>query len=313
MNKDIKRFCSKDKIYSTYERTRNFKKIFGITKKAKVGGLEPGGKKDKIDPLLEVIKTFIPENEYGKIQVRKSLKKLGLEAKSNIEPDYFIESLGLVFEFDGPNHYTDSFKIMRDERKYKGLEHIKKNGEIFRIRIIRIPYYLQLTKDVAKFIFRDLVSHFSKVLKNLPSKGFYTDEKYQIALSKTYKNIFTGKPAKSENEVLSCGLHSSERVPSEFTEKAIEKLLSDFSFTQTHEDTIIRAPKSIEHQYMWSLKYFIDDIMTYEDTKENERLVLPTWHHEFMERYNYNIENKNKNLLKCIFTRDWNSVTRTKQ
>ena len=64
---------------------------------------------------------------------------------------------------------------------------------------------------------------------------------------------------------------------------------------------------------MWSLKYFIDDIMTYEDNKENERLVLPTWHNEFMERYNYNIENKNKNLLKCIFTRDWNSVARTKQ
>ena len=34
---------------------------------------------------------------------------------------------------------------------------------------------------------------------------------------------------------------------------------------------------------MWNLKYFIDDIMTYGDTKENERLVLPTWHHEFME------------------------------
>ena len=161
-------------------------------------------------------------------------------------------------------------------------------------------------------MFRDLISHFSKVLKNLPSKGFYTDEKYQIALSKTYKNIFTGKPATSENEVLSCGLHGSLKVPSEFTEKAIEKILSDFSFARTHEGETIKAPKSIEHQYMWSLKYFINDIMTYSDSKENERLVLPTWHKKFMERYNYNIENKDENLLKCIFTRDWNSVIRTK-
>ena len=46
--------------------------------------------------------------------------------------------------------------------------------------------------------------------------------------------------------------------------------------------------------------------------KENERLVLPTWHKEFMERYNYNIENKDENLLKCIFMRDWSSVIRTK-
>jgi hypothetical protein len=53
--------------------------------------------------------------------------------------------------------------------------------------------------------------------------------------------------------------------------------------------------------------------MTYDDSKENERLVLPTWHKEFMERYNHNIENKDENLLKCIFTRDWNSVTRTKK
>ena len=49
MNKDIKRFLSIDKIYSTYENTKNFKKIFGVTRKAKVGGLEPGKKKDKID------------------------------------------------------------------------------------------------------------------------------------------------------------------------------------------------------------------------------------------------------------------------
>jgi len=31
-----------------------------------------------------------------------------------------------------------------------------------------------------------------------------------------------------------------------------------------------------------------------------------------MERYNYNIENKDENLLKCIFMRDWSSVIRTK-
>ena len=69
----------------------------------------------------------------------------------------------------------------------------------------------------------------------------------------------------------------------------------------------------MEHQYMWSLKYYIDDIMTYgDDKKENMRLVLPTWHKEFMERYNYNIENRDENLLKCIFTRDLDSINRTR-
>ena len=50
-----------------------------------------------------------------------------------------------------------------------------------------------------------------------------------------------------------------------------------------------------------------------DDDEENRRLVLPTWHKEFMERYNYNIKNRDENLLKCIFTRDWDSVKRTKE
>ena len=41
--------------------------------------------------------------------------------------------------------------------------------------------------------------------------------------------MLTGKPAKSENEVLACGLHGVVTFPSEFTEKGIEKMLKDFS------------------------------------------------------------------------------------
>ena len=68
-------------------------------------------------------------------------------------------------------------------------------------KIIRIPYYYQLSKDVAKFIFEDLIKYFSKDLENLPKEGFYDDKKYKKAISKVYSNIFTGKPAQSEIEV----------------------------------------------------------------------------------------------------------------
>ena len=319
MNKNIKRFLSIDKIYSNYEATSNFRKIFGVTRKAKVGSLIPGKKDKKTkkvvgDTIKEVLKVFIPEEKYGKIQIKKKLKKLDYDVKSNIEPDYFYENLGLIFEFDGPDHYNNSHKIMKDERKYKNLKYIKKNGKDVVFKIIRIPYYIQLSKDVAKFLFKDLIVHFSKELKNLPSEseGFYSDEKYQMAISKVYKNMFTGKPAKSENEVLACGLHGVVTFPSEFTEKGIEKMLKDFSFARD-ENIKIKAPKCMEHQYMWSLKYYIDDIMTYgDDDEENRRLVLPTWHKEFMERYNHNIENRDESLLKCIFTRDLDSINRTK-
>ena len=316
MDKNIKRFLSVDKIHSNYE-AQNFKDVFGVTRKAKVGGLSPGKRDKKTkkimgDTIKDVLEVFIPEKKYGKIQVRKTLKQLGYEGKSNIEPDYFYESLGLIFEFDGPNHYNDSLKIMKDERKYKNLKYIKKNGNDVVFKIIRIPYFVQLSKDVAKFLFKDLIIHFSKELKTLPSDGFYSDKKYQMAISKVYKNMFTGEPAKSENEVLACGLHGVFTFPSDFTEKGIEKLLKDFSFTR--DDTIkIKATKSVEHQFMWSLKYYIDDIKTYgDDDRENMRFVIPTWHKEFMERYNHNIENRDENLLKCIFTRDLDSINRTK-
>ena len=60
-----------------------------------------------------------------------------------------------------------------------------------------------------------------------------------------------------------------------------------------------------------NLKYIIDDIMTYDDNRENERLVLPTWHKEFMNRFNHNIKNRDEKLLKCVFTRNKDSIEKT--
>ena len=68
------------------------------------------------------------------------------------------------------NGYIDLMTTGEEERQFlhtddcaKCLITVMKNyNEI--VRIIRIPYYFQLTKDVAKFIFKDLIKHFSKVL-----------------------------------------------------------------------------------------------------------------------------------------------------
>ena len=304
MNSIPLRNILKDNIYTTYEKTKNFTEIFGQKRKANINSLTAS--KNTEDPFKEILKVFIPEKDYGKILIKKTLRKIGYESDNNIEPDYFIESLGLIFEFDGPDHYNNPFKIIRDERKYRGLKSIKKNGKSVKIRIIRIPYYFQLTKDVSKFVFKDLINHFSKELDTLPKEGFYSDEKFKNAIGKVYKNMFTGKPVTNELEVPACGLQRSERVPSEYCEKGIEKILNDFKGIE------IKAPESIEHQYMWCLKYYIDDVMTYKDHKDNEKLILPTWHKEFMERYEKNISNEKPENLKCIFTRNFKSVLITK-
>ena len=48
-------------------------------------------------------------------------------------------------------------KIVADERKRNLVENLTKNEKKTEVRIVRIPYYFQLTNDVAKFLFEDLI------------------------------------------------------------------------------------------------------------------------------------------------------------
>ena len=223
----IERKKTVDNIYSAFDSPSNFKKIFKQSRKSSLIGLT-ATRKD-MDPFKDILKVFFPEFK-NKIKIKVILNQIGFDIKNKIEADYFIEELGLIFEFDGPPHYNNPFKIVADERKKKLIENLTKNGKKTEVKIVRIPYYFQLTKDVAKFLFNDLIKHYSKDLKNLSSNGYYSEEKFYSAISKSYFNLFTGKGASSDNEVLSCGLHRSKEVPSTFCESGIEKLLKDFKF-----------------------------------------------------------------------------------
>jgi hypothetical protein len=55
---------------------------------------------------------------------------------SNIKPDYRIESLKLVFEFDGPNHYTEPSVIIKDRLKDDVYE---REG----YKLFRFPFFIQ--------------------------------------------------------------------------------------------------------------------------------------------------------------------------
>lgn len=61
-------------------------------------------------------------------------------------PDYRCDELGLIVEFDGHRHYTDSKVILKDahtEEVWKNLGYIT----------IRIPYFIQLSRDVINMVF----------------------------------------------------------------------------------------------------------------------------------------------------------------
>ena len=94
-------------------------------------------------------------------------------------------------------------------------------------------------------------------------------------------------------------------MPSKYTATVIEKILNYV------KETSIEPPKSSEHQYMWCLKYYIDDVKTYDNDHKNKRLILPTWHSQFMKKYEENISNRNDDYLQCIFTRNKESILRT--
>ena len=66
--------------------------------------------------------------------------------KCKYRPDYRSESLKMIVEMDGLPHYTSPQNVINDEIKTKRYE---ADG----YKVIRIPYFIQLTNDVIKQLF----------------------------------------------------------------------------------------------------------------------------------------------------------------
>ena len=63
-----------------------------------------------------------------------------------IRPDYRCEELKLIVEFDGVHHYTNPDVIYKDERNTRIYEQLG-------YKVIRIPYFIQLTTDAVNLLF----------------------------------------------------------------------------------------------------------------------------------------------------------------
>ena len=73
MNSIPLRNILKDNIYTTYEKTKNFTEIFGQKRKANINSLTAS--KNTEDPFKEILKVFIPEKDYGKILIKKTIMR----------------------------------------------------------------------------------------------------------------------------------------------------------------------------------------------------------------------------------------------
>ena len=231
-----------------------------------------------------------------------------LDFHYTIEPDFVIlpkekgffkdrynkDVEALIFEFDGDKHYYSSKIINSDNNKMKQLEK-------FNLRRIRIPYYFQLTKDIAKFIFDDLIFHYT-------GQKYYNDDAHIKSVEQIYRHPKTGETLKDlEKEspfLYSPGLHTSEYVPGSLHNLGLKKICDDFDFV-SERDTSIKFPESTKHQFFKSLQLYINDCNLGKGGKIGEELVLPLNDSKeaqrFMKEYEKYSENLNKNYLDQVF------------
>jgi len=134
--------------------------------------------------------------------------------------DAFSKIKNIVWEYEGPNHYNDVWKIRRDEERKS---YFVKNEFTF----LRWPYYLQLTEDVAEFIFK----------KN------FTSAKYHKAIKVVYG-------ASSQMGVLAPGIHTSKNTPANFIGQGVKRFFLELDL----------YPSSVKAQIAESLRRYVKHV-----------------------------------------------------
>lgn len=131
--------------------------------KAKQAGIDAdtGIVRTGLEEYLAVI--FPDVNDWIHDQM---IDNLPCEQKSRRRPDYRSESLKLIIEFDGKQHYTSPDKILDDEKAVRFYTNLG-------YKVVRIPYFIQLTNATVKKMFGVTVNEplFDETIPSIGSKG----------------------------------------------------------------------------------------------------------------------------------------------
>ena len=116
---------------------------------AKKAGVDPdtGLHRTGLDKYLKVIYPMV--NDWIHDQSIPGLQVNGKVCRKR--PDYRSETLKMIVEFDGLQHYTNPNVIKRD---YEGNSIYKEAG----YTVVRIPFFIQLSQDAVKKLFNVSVS-----------------------------------------------------------------------------------------------------------------------------------------------------------
>lgn len=170
--------------------------------------------------------------------------------------DIYIPELKIAVEYDGPDHYD---KVANHERDLRKNNICKTRG----IRLIRWPYYFQLTRDVAKHIFTDS----------------YSESKYLKSIKYVYG-------ANEGHEILAPGLHRSKFTPANFTEPGMERFFQELD----------AAPVSLKAQVVKSLKLY-QAYITRKYGNGYDWLLYPENNPKFKELLNFDFSKYDTNYL----------------
>mgnify|MGYP006100444453 CR=1 FL=1 len=220
---------------------------------------------------------------------------------------------GIIFEYDGDKHYYSKMKIESDNIKMKEIERLE-------YRRIRIPLYYQLTIDIAKFIFDDLMFHFT-------GKKYFSLERYYEAIKKIYRDPISGKSLEKLSTddlknmdypvVYAPGMQLTEYVPATYHDDALRRVLHDFQWRSKRPGSESKGfPESAKHQIFRSLQLYIKDTKNNEH-EERKHLILPipnpkqTGHqksyyaNQFMEEYeNFEKQPVQEHFKKVFYVRE---------
>ena len=206
------------------------------------------------DKLLLLCKIFYPENKWGS---KKWYKYDINNGRKRYEPDVHSDDKKLIFEYEGPKHYGDVWKIQKDNERKKWFQ---QKGYNFH----RWPYYCQLTKDVAKYFFKDA----------------FTEKKYIRALKDIYDSD-------EEKNILAPGFHVTPHIPANFSHAGSNRFFEELD----------ALPYSLKIQVINSLKLYIkayDSHLVIPDTQDYNSLLKTNCPSKYL---NYFYRRKNDGSL----------------
>ena len=102
----------------------------------KATGIHRTGLEDYLKLIFLTVTDWIHDKPIGELN----------GVKIRLRPDCRSESLKLIIEFDGLQHYTNPSVIVDDRVKTKVYE----DGGY---KVVRIPYFIQLTNEVVEIMF----------------------------------------------------------------------------------------------------------------------------------------------------------------